>query len=439
MILLPLLALAASACLANEAPLAWQPAPPPFEPVVGGSVFGQAGLAAGNAFTMLPLNDLIGWGSSVTDKVLFFEPLIGWQEGGEYEVSLGLGFRKLYGDPTDGQTKLARDIDLLGEGWYLGGNLFVDGMHSVHDLVNSQLSSGIEIGSRYLTLHANYYWPLSDAKRWGQMTTTQVTGHGPGNVYDLYVGPVVTSEPARGTHDIHVTTTPVESFRERLVTYGLYDEALRGWDTELSMLVPGIDKYVDFRLVAGLYGFDGGSTGRSFQGWQTGAEFRPVPAVVLMATRFGDGRYHDGQWMAGVRFEIPLGTGFHDSYRLRERSLSERLMEPVQRRNVPTVAVGTKQERATALPTVNKLTGEPATIEGLKLSAVPRPGDVIQLQNGTLLVVEADGKSLRPWREGDPVSSPSHGFIFLTPEPSRTVLVSLGLAVTILRRRRSKV
>ncbi|MDB6116265.1 MAG: hypothetical protein JWO08_46, partial [Verrucomicrobiaceae bacterium] len=380
---------------------------------------------------------MLGWDPSVGDTVLFFQPVIGWQEGGAYEASLGLALRKVYDDPTHGRTKLANDIDLLGEGWFIGGSLFVDGMRSAHDQNHCQLSTGLEIGSRYLTLRANYFVPLTDAKRWGKATSTEVSGQSRTRRknYELSVGPVVTSGPAAGTHDIHVTTTPFDAlvFRENRFTYGLYDEALRGWDTELSVLVPVIDKHVDLRLVAGLYGFDGGSTSRGFQGWQVGAEFRPVPAVVLMATRFNDDRNDGGQWMAGVRVEIPLGTRSPDAFRMRERRLSERLMEPVGRRYSPTVASGTKLEKKTVTTTTVTTNTTPRTIEGLVLPRLPAPGDVIQLQDGTLLVLEADGKTLRPLRRGEGI----YQVIMVVPEPSRVLLALLGLTSILLRRRRS--
>ncbi len=429
----PLLALVATSHAA-EPGVSWTSSSPSFEPVLGGSLVGGNGRTGGTAFGLLPLNGLRGWGPEVRDRVLFVEPVLGVNEDGRSNASLGLGFRRLFADPTGGRTRLAHDIDLLGEGWYVGGNVFTDWTRGAHNQDHWQLGTGMETGSRYLTLHANWYWPLTGAQRWGEFTSVQETESGTLKNYELSVGPVVTSGPAAGTHDIHVTTTAYDSFRAKLATYGLYDEALRGWDTELSILVPGIDKHVDLRVIGGLYGFDGGSTGRGFHGWQVGAEFRPVPAMVLMATHFSDDRFGEGQWLAGVRFEIPLGTGMADSLRMRRRDLSERLMEPALRRQTPAVATASRREKAMERTWVHN---RPTTLEELNLATVPKPGDLIQLQDGTVLVVEADGKTLRPPRKGERFWDVGHfGGVIIVPEPSRALLLLLGLIGLMLRRRR---
>lgn len=481
----PLVLLAASA-LASGA-LAVDPAvefkvEPVFPSVLGGSVVGEAGRMEGNVFSVFPLNDLIGWGPQVKNAVLFVQPLVGWQEGGSTTASLGLGFRKLFGDPTQGHSKLATDIDLFGEGWYLGGNVFADWMQSPRGLGHWQASAGVEVGSRYLSFHANYYWPLTKEKRWGQNTTRQIdllgstttrSSSGP----TLFIGPEITSGPLAGTHDIHVDTSYREVTKLRLrttdFTFGFYEEALRGWDASVDVLVPKLDRYVDLRLRAGLYGFHEGEIADGFHGWLVGAELRPVPAVALMASCFEDGRHDEPQWLVGVRFEVPLGHGTKDAFKVRRRTLHERVTEPVVRQYQPTVADGvrldhTKSKTSTAVVTSN---GSTANRVFTDISVgLPVPGDALLMPDGTFVVVEADGKTLRVipassvvsgyreswgearvwtgyWPYSRPIQEGEHlfagvvvgdeGALLILPEPSRICLVLLGLAIAGLRRRRS--
>lgn len=438
----------------------------PFPPVFGGSVLGESGRVEGNVFSVFPLNDLIGWGPSHVDSVLFVEPMIGWQEGGATSASLGLGFRQLFGDPTRGHSKLAHDIDLFGEGWYLGGNVFADWLQSERGLDHWQLSSGIEIGSRYVSLHANYYWPLSQEKRFGQRTETLHLRSA--KEYELYVSAPFPAPGGAGRgeiHDIFFKTYKHDWFRE--FTIGQYAEALRGWDADISLLVPRIDKYVDLRLIAGLYGYRDGNTARGFDGWRVGVEFRPIPPVVLMATHFSDDRFDDGQWMAGVRFEIPLGTGVKDLMKPRRRTLPERLTEPVARQNAPTVAIGQRVDAVKSFEMRKQMQRQQIFID-----TVPQPGDAIRLEDGTTLIVERNGTSLRAakpsdrfvdgfrWNgetwvwtgrydsQGFPVfrslERGEHlliinfktGYVAIVPEPSRALLLLLGLTWGLFRRQR---
>lgn len=471
----------ASGSFASE-PIAEFKVEPVFPSVLGGSVVSEAGRMEGNVFSVFPLNDLIGWGPQVQDAVLFVQPLAGWQEGGSTTASLGMGYRKLFGDPTQGHSKLATDIDLFGEGWYLGGNVFADWMQSPRGLGHWQASAGVEVGSRYLSFHANYYWPLTKEKRWGQNTTRQIDLLGATTTRSsgdptLFIGPEITSGPLAGTHDIHLDTSYRDVTKLRLrttdFTFGFYEEALRGWDASFDVLVPKLDRYIDLRLRAGLYGFHEGEIADGFHGWLVGAELRPVPAVALMASCFEDGRHDEPQWLVGVRFEVPLGHGTKDAFKVRRRTLHERVTEPVVRQYQPTVADGvrldhTKSRTSTAVVTSN---GSTANQVFTDISAgLPVPGDALLMPDGTFVVVEADGKTLRVipassvvhgWRDrwgtvevrtdywpySRPIQDGEHlfagvvvgdeGALLIVPEPSRVCLVLLGLAFAWLRRRRS--
>jgi hypothetical protein len=422
-----LASLVGSGVLRSEAPpsttFAMQESP--LHPLLGGSAFAEDGEAGGNVFSLLPLYPFLGRGNEVQDRLLFLQPLVQWQDGGAYSGSLGLGYRQLFGDPTHGASRLSPNLDLFGEGWFAGANMFVDGAHTQRDSDFWQLSADVEFGSRYVTLRANYYWPLSKKQRWGQ--STAVVRSDLANEYELSASKSKLSGVSDDLYDRSVHTFHPQEIRKMAI--GFYEESLRGWDTDVSLLIPGIDKHVDLRLIAGLYGFEDGDVSQGFRGWRAGLEFRPVPSIVLIATHFDDDRDDEGQWLAGVRFEVPLGNNTADWLKPRTRSLRERLLEPVGRSYTPAVASGSKIDKVTS-----KVQRGPFTSEGLGLGPLPRPGSAIQLQDGTILIVEKDGRTLRPPKDGEPIS---FEMLTVVPEPSRAVLLLFGLTGLFFRRRRS--
>ena len=132
---------------------------------------------------------------------------------------------------------------------------------------------------------------------------------------------------------------------------------MEGWDAEVAVLVPGLDRWFDVRLIAGYFEFYGDNGGAVFSsadisGWKAGIEVRPVPAVVLSATWYEDEAFVDNNWMFGVRLEIPLGRP--GSFTPRRRHLQERLVEPVHRQNASiNVGVTTEQVGPTRVVQIN--------------------------------------------------------------------------------------
>jgi hypothetical protein len=128
-------------------------------------------------------------------------------------------------------------------------------------------------------------------------------------------------------------------------TFELFEEPLEGWDLELALLVPGLDRYCDVQLIGGYFDFDGERSHRNIEGWRAGVEVRPVPAVVLYGTWFEDERLYQDEWIAGVRLEIPLGERWLDAFTPRRRHLAERLFEPVHRKNNSITTNGTEEQQ----------------------------------------------------------------------------------------------
>ena len=396
-------------------------------PILGGSAYTSADAWGGDVFTILPIpaaSQLLGLPAN---SLLQLEPHLGWQDNNT-TWSLGLVYRQIITGLPEVRSHLTGDINWLNEGLYFGGNLFLDGTQSNRNLYHWAVSAGAEVGTRYVMLHANYYLPLTNEQRYGTRHLFEQIGPSTKD-YLLNVSRPHSSGPGGGSiQDINVSTFQSSTFRK--TTIGLYEESLRGWDSDVSFLIPKLDQYVDLRLIAGLYGYQDGDTAKGFNGWRLGAEFRPIPSVVFMGSHFNDDRNDEGQWFAGVRFEIPFGSSTKDLLKVRRRSLEERLREPVSRRNAVTLADGTKVESRAEYTRRTRI-----AIESLNLGRVPHPGDWVQLADGTILVVDSDGRTLHFHGNGDP-NYPITGVIAVVPEPARAILLTIGLMGLIVRRRR---
>jgi hypothetical protein len=141
---------------------------------------------------------------------------------------------------------------------------------------------------------------------------------------------------------------------------------MEGWDAELAILIPWVDRWMDVKLIGGYYAFDNqpfgpqsGGTG-NVEGWKAGVEIRPVPAVVLNATWYEDERLTGGDWTVGAHLELPFETGdlgdgkgfwdrIGDAFKPRRRHLAERMTEPVRRQNSAVkIASSVEEDRSAA-------------------------------------------------------------------------------------------
>ncbi|WP_075088241.1 inverse autotransporter beta domain-containing protein [Verrucomicrobium spinosum] len=181
-----------------------------------------------------------------------------------------------------------------------------------------QLGVGIEAGTRYLEVRGNYYIPLSDKQLAEQTRTREILRNSSSRdtttvsaLSDPYAtGNTVSQDVSYRTQR---TTTTTTTTIERL--FSRYEEGMEGWDTEVAVLVPGLDKYFDLRLIGGYYSFDNqpfgpqtGGTG-NVEGWKAGVEVRPVPAVILTGTWYEDDRLTGSDWTAGVQLQLPFELG----------------------------------------------------------------------------------------------------------------------------------
>ncbi len=230
----------------------------------------------------------------------------------------------------------------------------------------------------------------------------------------------------------------------RFTTTDFFEAPQQGWDLEAMALVPGLDRHVDLRLLAGLYDY-----GQEMRGARFGVELRPLPAVVLSAAWFEDAGPMGDHWLAGVGFQIPLGAAPKTQLTPRSRSLKERLMEPVGRQSQ--IQLGDEEETSSevreTLVTQNDRGGFKGitwtgAFHGYHFTIDPVPNQRGPFFPGTLMSGRRpDGREVLLIVEGDgtlrEVSLTDLGFVgWLVPEPSRALLLALGAFSLVLRRRR---
>lgn len=347
----------------------------------------NSGIKTNDAYTdgsfsiVAPVWSSIGSGSTLEGGLVYVQPYISWGEGGEVASSLGMGWRYLFSDqPVSALTDHDREHDkrqagFFEEGWAIGASLFLDMLDTQSNQQFWQLGTGVELMSRYLELRGNYYIPLTGKKETGSFRTRETTTQSQTTQYST----TSLSDPTASGYTIgqdlvsttYAQTTTRTTTIERL--FRQYEEGLQGWDAELAVLVPWIDRWMDVKLIGGYYHFDNQPFGPQargtgkVEGWKAGVEVRPVPALALSASWYQDEKLAGSDWIAGIRIELPFETtnigdgkgGFwghiKDAFKPRRRHFAERLAEPVHRQNAAVKLGGVTEEKKNAAATTSSL------------------------------------------------------------------------------------
>jgi hypothetical protein len=335
--------------------------------ILGGGVKTTGDYTDGNLFLVVPLYSSLGHDNILGGDVLYIQPYSSWGEGGEVSASLGLGWRHLFNDqPVTAITHHdGHQAGFLEEGAFIGANLFIDMLDTEANNQFWQLGFGLEAGTRYVEARANYYLPLSDrhlAEEFRTRESFQSSRNSTSNSVTPLNDPFATGNSIQqdALFATRQTTTTTTTTIERL--FQRFEDGMEGWDAEVAVLVPGLDRYFDLKVIGGYYSFDNqpfgpqtGGTG-NVEGWKVGAELRPVPAIVLNATWYENERFVGDDWLFGFRMEVPFemgdlgdGKGFWsrigDAFRPRRRHLAERMAEPVHRQNAA-IKVASETEKA---------------------------------------------------------------------------------------------
>ena len=200
------------------------------------------------------------------DGFLFVDPHATISEGIEYGMGIGLGGRKL----------------VLDETLIVGANVYFDSLTSSNENRFNQIGAGFEALTEWVDARVNGYWPLDDA---------------------------VALESSAGST--------------------LYEEALTGFDGEVGVKVPLLDKWVETRVFAGYYSYSR-DHGDDISGFKGRLEMRVLPILTLDAEVFENDELHGTQYYVGARVNIPLG-GNESLFRNKKRTMKDRMTEMVIR------------------------------------------------------------------------------------------------------------
>jgi hypothetical protein len=218
--------------------------------------------------------DIIAGGYVAPNTALFVNVRGTFDDNDQQIFSAGLGVRHLFEDP----------------GVIIGANVYYDYLDTAYGNSINQLGFGAEVLTKWVDARFNYYLPEDDSFLVrGFDVTRRNRSVGPefadGNLFKRNLS----------------TSTTVSSF-------GIYEKGLEGWNAEAGFLVPGLDRYVDLRLFAGLYNYQdpkGGSIG----GFRARAEARITEGITLDLEYWEDEELVGGNWVGGVRVSVPFDIG----------------------------------------------------------------------------------------------------------------------------------
>ncbi|NTU43454.1 MAG: hypothetical protein HGA78_10500, partial [Nitrospirales bacterium] len=189
------------------------------------------------------------WGDS--KRLLFVNPNLRLGDEGSNEQNIGLGYRGIY----------------FQDKAIIGANIFLDTMESTNSNRYNQLGFGLELLTKWVDLRGNYYYPFS----------SKVNDIGGGSGY-------------------HFKTLGIwQDWR--------VEEAPRGMDGEIGVLIPFISDYVETRAYLGGYLYDS-KVDDDIHGVRTRVEVRPIPLINLSA-EFRDDNLGSSTFIGGY-LDIPF-------------------------------------------------------------------------------------------------------------------------------------
>lgn len=247
--------------------------------------------------------------------LLFFNPKLSGSDNDEEEYSLGLGFRMLL--PA---------VEAIA-----GANVFYDSRDSRHDHTFDQVGAGVEVLTTWVDARANYYWPDDKQELIETQSDTDVDRDTDRFLSDIYADGHQLLQLER----TKTTTTTTTRYFER------FEAALEGYDAELGAKLPFLPSWLETRIFAGYYNFEGDFT-EDLDGFKGRLEIRALPALTLDAEYYENDELTGSDYFFGARVNLPFdvvnlargrnpfaGTGA--ALQARRQAFTERLSEMVIR------------------------------------------------------------------------------------------------------------
>jgi hypothetical protein len=233
------------------------------------------------------------------DGLLFLDPKFTLSDRLNPTIAVGIGYRHLFEGPKV----------------ILGGNLFYESDVSPYDQHYNEFGFGAEVLSRWVDWRANYYLPEQNSRGINSKQTVSLSRKVTSSNQAL--GPQITSDSVSfaGHNLIETTNGMNETLTTTNVTdtatthfWEQYESGMRGVDTELGFLIPGLDKYAETRVFGGYYYFDN-PFGKNVQGFKGRLEIRALPSVTLDAAYYENKAIVGSNWYYGIRISTPFDIG----------------------------------------------------------------------------------------------------------------------------------
>jgi hypothetical protein len=247
--------------------------------------------------------------------VLFLNPKLSGSDSDEEEISLGLGFRAL-----------CPKVDAIA-----GLNVFYDSRRTAHDNTFDQIGAGVEVLSAWVDARANYYWPDDKQEMIDRQSDTEVDRYVDHSYSDLYAE----GHQILQLEKIKTTTITTTRFFER------FEAALEGYDLELGFRLPYLPDWLETRVFAGYYAFEGDFT-EDIDGVKGRLEIRALPILTLDAEIYEDDALAGSDYFVGARVNVPFDlanlaqgknpfAGTSEQVKAARRTFRDRLNEMVIR------------------------------------------------------------------------------------------------------------
>lgn len=204
------------------------------------------------------------WASQNRGSFLFLDGRYHYEDDGQFISSTGLGFRQL----------------VPGHDIILGANFFYDSIHSEYENDFKQYGFGVEMLTRWVDARFNYYLPEND--RYEISRSSSHRSH-----TDIGGDAVVHSE--------------------RRLDFKKFETSLEGYNAEVGVLIPGLDKFAEVRAYAGYYHYNN-PFGSDFDGFKARIEARVLRGVTAGVEYWDDAELMGGHWTASVAVSVPFST-----------------------------------------------------------------------------------------------------------------------------------
>jgi Inverse autotransporter, beta-domain len=220
---------------------------------------------------------------------LFYDGRFSYDDDQQEVQSHGLVFRYRVPD---------RDI-------IIGANVYYNSVDSRHDHHFDELGLGIEVLTKWVDFHANYYLPDQKRERVDQRRDMLVE---PPRVEVIpvrrEVGGTIGGEVV--TQQISFVQFSPSSFQRRELTQ--FESPLEGLDTELGFLIPGINRYAEVRVFGGYYHYLN-PFGSDYDGFKARLEARIRRGLTAEVEYRDDQSLNGGHWTGSVRVSVPFNLG----------------------------------------------------------------------------------------------------------------------------------